>query len=75
MHVCSDLRDAIGRWELVVEDVLVADTSAVCFDAILLPEHMHGVDQVSQYCNTTQKKPLHTLLYELQKKLLPKTKG
>lgn len=50
----TDLRNAISGWEFV-EDVLLVGTGAVCFDAKLLPEHMHGIYQVRQDCNATQK--------------------
>lgn len=48
----TDLRNAISGWELA-EDVLLAGTGAVRFDAKLLPERVHGIYQVRQDCNTT----------------------
>lgn len=50
----TDLRNAVSGWELA-EDVLLVGTGAVCFDAKLLPEHVHGIHQVRQDCNATQK--------------------
>lgn len=50
----TDLRNAVSAWELV-EDVLLVGTGAVRFDAKLLPEHVHGIYQVRQDCNATQK--------------------
>lgn len=53
----TDLRNTVSGWELV-EDVLLVGTGAVSFDAKLLPEHVHGIHQVRQDCNATQKASL-----------------
>lgn len=54
----TDLRNAVSGWELV-EDVLLVSTGAVCFDAKLLPEHVHGINQVRQDCKATHKALVH----------------
>lgn len=61
----TDLRNTISGWELV-EDALLVGTGTVRFDAISLPERVHGIYQVCQDCNTTQKKPLDVTFHILK---------